>query len=387
MRAAQRRRILFLCHSASRNGATILLLHLVQWLKSHSDWEMEVLINGNGPLVPAFQEVARTTVLRGSHSLTKVLSSPSGNAIRAVLDRCLISTLLHGRSFDLIYANTAATSPQLAALRRRGRVLWHIHEMGYALRLILDRIPVSPLLDTVTRFVAVSHSVEQVLTEELSVHPDRIDMVHGFVPMPDLAQLRATRQRTRRELGWPEDAFVVGGCGAPGWRKGTDLFVQVANRLLRGPAGERMRFLWVGGAPRDREFLEYAHDVAKLGLGNRCRIIPTTPDVTAYYCAMDAFALTSREDPFPLVALEAAAHGIPTICFASAGGAPEFTSGGAGIAVPYLDTEQFALALSALHATPLRRESMGQHAQMKVRERHSIETQGPKLLNCIERCL
>src|SRR4051812_37052285 len=57
-------RILFLCHSASRNGATILLLHLLRWLKEAVNWDLQVLVAGSGPLLDDFRAVAETTVWR-----------------------------------------------------------------------------------------------------------------------------------------------------------------------------------------------------------------------------------------------------------------------------------------------------------------------------------
>lgn len=112
-------------------------------------------------------------------------------------------------------------------------------------------------------------------------------------------------------LGWPEDAFVVGGCGSIGWRKGTDLFLQIAHAINRTKGYEKVRFLWVGGEIQNQESLEFSHDAYVLGL-QYCHRIPTTAEVFDFYCAIDIFALTSREDPFPLVMLEAGAHGVPS---------------------------------------------------------------------------
>jgi glycosyltransferase involved in cell wall biosynthesis len=102
---------------------------------------------------------------------------------------------------------------------------------------------------------------------------------------------------------------------------------------------------------------------------------------------MDVFALPSREDPFPLVMLEAATHGLPTVCFAQAGGAPEFVGADAGVVVPYLDVDAFAAACAALRDDPARRTALGLEARRRVGAEHGVETQGPKLLRSIERCL
>ena len=102
---------------------------------------------------------------------------------------------------------------------------------------------------------------------------------------------------------------------------------------------------------------------------------------------MDAFALTSREDPFPLVMLEAGSLGIPVVCFAGSGGAQEFVQDDAGLIAPYLNVSAFADHLIRLNNLPLLRQSLGAAARSKVKANHTAATQAPKLRKLIERCL
>ncbi len=379
--------ILFLNHSASRNGASILLLHLLQWLRTHTDFRLEVLTDGSGPLLTEFRAVARTRVWRSPLSLLRRLERSWADAICVRMEGLALRTLLRRRHHDLVYANTAATWKHVAALgRSHGAVLWHIHELPYALRLTLGDEHARALLPTADRVIAVSASVVDALTSNFGVTRERVDLVSGFVSVCHMSpeERLAKRQRILDALHWPSDVFVVGGCGGLGWRKGSDLFVQVVQRLHHCPGA---RFLWVGGSAADTEALQFTHDVRALGLEAVCCRIPSTPDVDDYYCAMDVFALTSREDPFPLVMLEAAMHGLPTVCFESSGGGCEFVADDAGLVVPYLDVNEFARALEHLQAVPERRKALGQAARDKAIRDHCVETQGPKLLRSIEHCL
>ena len=391
MQAMTRRRtILFLNHSASRNGASLLLLHLLQWLRANTDFRLEVLSDGGGPLIDEFRAVAPTQVWRNPLFFLRGFTHPKAVALRSRLEAWLLRLSLRPH-YDLVYANTAATWRQVAALGARGgALLWHIHELPYALGLTLADERARALLPSAARVIAVSQPVARSLSAGFAVQHERVDLVHGFVPMREAAAgpTQATRRRILHELGWPEEAFVVGACGAPGWRKGSDLFLQLARRAQRPDGSPAPRFLWVGGATgADAEAQRFAHDLQALGLGDACRRVPSTAQVDDYYCAMDVFALPSREDPFPLVMLEAAVHALPTVCFESSGGGPEFVGDDAGIVVPYLDLEAFGQAIDALRADPPRRRALGAAAQRKVRQHHCIETQGPKLLRSIERCL
>ncbi len=383
-------RILFLSHSASRNGATILLLHLLRWLKNAANWEIAVLVNGSGPLVDEFRDVAETTIWRSPVFLLNAFPKRKAASLQMSLESQCLKALLVGRRFDLIYANTIATFPLVKALGNRApALLWHIHELGYALRLSIGEKAISELAPPNARFVAASSSVRDTLLYEFNVREDRVDLIHEFVPAAplDTEEQRSRRDLVRRELGWPPDVFVVGGCGSLGWRKGTDLFLQIAHAVKKSNGSEKIRFLWVGGGAEDKEALEFGYDLRALDLQGCCHRISATSDAYRYYSAMDVLALTSREDPFPLVMLEAGSHGVPTVCFADSGGGPEFVGTDAGLSSPYLDSSMFAANLMRLYDQPHLCKRLGAAALAKVRSKYVVEVQAPKLQKIIERCL
>lgn len=387
-------RILFLCHSASRNGATILLLHFLRWLRPQVDWEIEVLIYGSGPLLGEFKSICKATVYRNPAILLDMLPKRLNSALKPyvkTLEALYLKTLLLGRNnYDLIYANTGATWQQVSLLSQRTpTVLWHIHELEYGLNVSIGQDNIENAFKEITKFIAVSTSVRDTLAREFNVPYKKIDLIHGFVPLPNfnLEAFNSRRQQVLSKLGWPQDAFVVGGCGSLGWRKGTDLFLQIANIVCTANGYENVRFLWVGGGTQDNESMEFDYDLRALGLQERCRRITATDEVSDYYCAMDVFALSSREDPFPLVMLEAGSFNVPTICFKDTGGGTEFVGEECGLVAPYLDMGKFAAHIMKLHDEPDLRSRFGTSALEKVRAQHTLESQGPKLLKTIESCL
>jgi glycosyltransferase involved in cell wall biosynthesis len=148
-----------------------------------------------------------------------------------------------------------------------------------------------------------------------------------------------------------------------------------------------VRFLWVGGKRGTPDFLRFEHDLRFCGLTEAVTVVETCPNPLDYFCAMDLFALTSREDPFPLVMLEAGSVGLPVVCFESSGGAREFVEKDAGLIAPYLDTAAMADHILTLAREPGLRREMGANAVHKVRARYTVERQAPKLLEVIRRHL
>jgi glycosyltransferase involved in cell wall biosynthesis len=83
---------------------------------------------------------------------------------------------------------------------------------------------------------------------------------------------------------------------------------------------------------------------------------------------LDVFVLPSREDAFPLVVLEAASHGVPTVYFSDAGGIGEFLGEEAGIPVCYLNIESMAEKIIQLKMDDEYRMSLGKRAQQKLKD-------------------
>ena len=90
------------------------------------------------------------------------------------------------------------------------------------------------------------------------------------------------------------------------------------------------------------------------GWQSQVRFVGPAPTPLPYMLAADVFLLSSREDPFPLVCLEAADCGLPVLCFADAGGMPLFVQEDAGAVVPYLDVDEMANQLRSFLADEAR---------------------------------
>ena len=93
------------------------------------------------------------------------------------------------------------------------------------------------------------------------------------------------------------------------------------------------------------------------------------------------FLLPSREDPFPLVTLEAAECGLPTICFAEAGGMPDFVGEDAGFVVPFGNIEAMADKVVALMENQELRQKMGAQARKKLLSSFTFAQTTPKILS------
>lgn len=352
------------------------LLNFLRWLAPRQLLDIRLFLGWGGELEPAYRAVVPSLRCGRRASLVE-------RAVRRFhrdFDLTLLTLPLDG--VDVIYANTVATLRTLLALqaRRACPAVCHVHELEMAIARHCGDETFRRAVPHVSRFVAASRPVAEHLRLR-EVPASRIRPIDECIPLPHLAGAAALGARTRRELGIPEGAFVVGGCGSIDWRKGPEIFLLAAKRAVA--AGRPVHFVWVGG---DGDFVraQLAHDVRRLGLEGRVHLVGATAEPRRFFAAFDAFFLSSREDPLPLVALEAAAHGVPVVCFAGAGGAADLVAADAGFAVPYLDVDGAAERLLFLAGDEEARVRLGARAQEKVRAGHDLEVVAPRIVEVLD---
>ncbi|MEU2283142.1 glycosyltransferase [Streptomyces sp. NPDC013178] len=161
--------------------------------------------------------------------------------------------------------------------------------------------------------VAVSPAVADRL-RRWGVPSPRIQVVPNGI---DLARFRfdvTQRHHTRRRLGLPEDAYVVGGIGRLIASKRFDVLVRAMARLP-----DDHWLLLVGGGPEESVLRRTAHEAGVadrvLFTGERPYVPDGSPgpDLPSLTFAMDLLASPSPEESFGLAAVEALASGLPVL--------------------------------------------------------------------------
>ncbi len=379
----ERLRVVFLGHVARRTGAPILLLSLLQSLRPRPEIDLKIILLEGGELEGEFRATAPTLVLGKGSLASRILRKVE---VEDALHLWRARAFLGRKTPQVIYANSVATLGLAIALKRalpRSRVLCHCHELAMAVDEHVGTKRFAALAREVDLFIAVSSSMKVWLVEAFKIEAERVHVVHEFIAPPggDSATRLRERDATRAELGIAPDAFVVGSCGTADWRKSPDLMVQIAKKMSRRNGCDKIHFVWLGGTNGQHKALRY--DMERLGLKN-VTLIEARSDVSRFMISWDLFLLTSREDPFPMVCLEAAAHGLPVICFDRAGGMPEFVRTDAGFIAPYLDLDFVSDKIVSLDQDRTLLASLGACACERVMNDHLGAGSTTRILREIE---
>jgi glycosyltransferase involved in cell wall biosynthesis len=378
--------VLFVNHEASKSGATNVLLYFLKWLRVNSNIPFRILLARGGELESEFRHLAPVSVLdtRFANAARNRKSMSSWAKCFSNNGRCMSDKI------SLIYLNTIAHSTMLKLFEHSPcPVICHVHELEFW----INRIGLKNFQNLQKRtqyYIAVSNAVKENLVRNHGVMADRIAVIHGAIPINsyESREMEEIRFRTRKQLNIPQNSLVIGGVGVLGWRKGSDLFIQLAKKILNRKPNIPIHFIWVGADPTNGEqMFEVEQDAVKLRLQDFVHFVGFKQNPLEYFSIFDIYTLVSREDPFPLAMLESASLGKPLVCFEHSGGGAEFIDRDCGYVVPYLDIEEMANRTLELIRNKELRERFGQNAMHKVKQFHDISISAPKILNIINQYL
>jgi glycosyltransferase involved in cell wall biosynthesis len=294
-------KLLLVGHDAFPAGAQQLLLNLARQLQQGLGVQVEYLLLGDGKLATEYAAVAPGMVV----------------ADPARLDALIAGWAARGFTAAIVNSSAAAwVAPKLEAAGIEATLM--VHEMP---RLIREKGLLAGLRAGVAaagRIVFPAVAVRESFAELVAFDPARARIMPqgAYRMVPFSAKARA---RKRAELELPKNARLVLGAGYADLRKGFDLFLQAWRAARR--SGRKMMFCWIGDI--DPVLHTYLGDeIAAAETTGTFRYAGFQQEVADWFSAADVFALTSREDPFPSVVLEALGAGLPTIAFAGSGGIP-----------------------------------------------------------------
>ncbi|MFV0301311.1 MAG: glycoside hydrolase family 99-like domain-containing protein [Paracoccus sp. (in: a-proteobacteria)] len=348
------REITLVGHDAHPHGAQILLLNLARSYAGNG-FRVRILLLTGGVLVDQYREYARVTVLDEPE--------PAGQ------DRARLLRRLRTEDGQIAIVNTTVSAVLLPQLQEAGyRTISLIHEMDSVYRQ-MDLLPQMQLVAAHADRVVFPAPIVQTHFEAYLGRPiaNAVLRPQGLYMHRPLSPEQAAEHRhsLRAHLGVGDQTTLLLGVGYVDRRKGGDLFVRALAGMRR--AGRDVRGIWIGHA--DHAFLPEIEELARsLGVADAMQFLGRQSDPLPYYAASDVFLLTSREDPYPSVVLEAMAAGLPCIMFGGRTGSEVLADRGLAIAVPTEDTAAMARAVGTLLDQPEQTARMIATAQAHIRD-------------------
>lgn len=335
----------------AEESLTLLLRHLP------GDFDPLIVLFQDGAFAARLRDLGlRTTIMPVAESISgSTRERPRLSGALAVPAAALrLADVLRHEHIDVVHTNTLKAHVVGACAARLAGVPCVVH-----FRDILEGRSRAAM-----RLVAAACSRERIAISQAVARSYALPRT-AVVPNPldlSMATEFPTRREARALLGIPDGVPIFGIVGRINRWKGHDRFLRAAAQVLRKTPAHFV----ISGAPlfRDADFVEELHAmVDELGLHPHVTFVPWLSDPRPAYAALDVLCNCSTKEPFGRTSLEAAAAGVPTICFDDGGTAELVVDGKSGLVVPAGDEAALARAMLTFAGEEARRNAAGEAAR------------------------
>ena len=376
----KRRRVLFVSHEATRTGAPKIILSVMKHFNAQCDIQCESILHSGGFLATEFERIGPTDCMNIDRKPSEDLTKRIAKFVQREKDNLPVMAVCNSMESRFAAKELADNGVKLISLVHE-LPSSYTHEDYATIFNASERVvfPVHAVREATEAFTDVPFGKGLVLSQGL------LNPKFGTGISRD-----ESYKRIRNELGLPENAFIVLGCGTLDLRKGIDHYVNIARETVaQNNSDTPVHFVWVGEGHRwTHSPYHYVQlDLQNSPARNCVHFIGEREDVEPYFMGSDAFLLTSRVDPFPCVIHEAMASSLPVITFAGSGGAAEAVGNGSGFVIPYGDYHQAGSIIRMLAAQPEVANGMREKSYQRVHTRYRFEDYADKLIDVCESLL
>lgn len=361
--------LIFTSHDTNLGGAQNLILTLLRWMKVHTKLRIKILASSGGALKNQFEALYPTYIIDKESAdikprLHDEIQRFCGNNVVAIFMNTVVSA-------DLLTFIESIDAPKIL----------YAHELKKSIEKFYGHKKFTDAAPHYDAYIGGSQPVIENLIKSYGIPRGMTSVIESFIPIQtfNLDEPKTGKDDIRASLDISLTDTIVIGCGMIEWRKGPDLFTQVA-REGKASGLQKIKFIWIGPIPEDTKQI----DEYRKGVKDIVEFVGVKTNFKEYFQAADIFLLPSREDPFPLVCLEAADSGLPIITFAENGGSPKFVSEAkCGYVVPFEDTSAMSCRLRELIEDPKLLRALGNNGRQAVQENYSDHSAGPRVLQSI----
>ena len=207
---------------------------------------------------------------------------------------------------DVVYCHSSKGGGigRLAALGLGVKVMYNPHGWAFSMKgskvkswiyLMIERT----LAHATDQFVMISNYEKMLAVQRHVGRADRMKVIFNGVDTENIRKTAALSMVSRRDVGIPEDAYVIGMVGRISPQKAPDVFVRMAAEVVKKIP--KAWFVIVGDGEQREDIVNLAKE---LGIADRLTITGWTENPIDYMKLFDQAVLLSRWEGFGLVLAE-----------------------------------------------------------------------------------
>lgn len=340
-------KILLVGHDAYQHGAQILLLNIAKEYKRRA-YDVVVILLEGGELIDDYQSVCPTFVYDNDSITQKIEDLKLEGYSKAICN-----TIVSGQIPDILKRynySVVSLVHEMISIIRKYELVDHAKALAKSSDLVIfPSSVVKSSFDTIIDFDYKS-----------LIQPQGMFFRNKYKENPRIAQ-----KQLRSKYGISEKAKIILGVGYADHRKGFDLFIKTAQKC-----DSTYQFLWVG--KKEEKLFN--------SISSNLDLIPNfhweqsfISDLSMYYAGADLFLLTSREDPFPLVVMEAMDASCPVVAFKNAGGFVDIVNDDTGRLCEFEDASEMAEAVKFIFSEKGLYQNLEKNTKSLVEKSFSVD--------------
>lgn len=342
-------KIILIGHSGGKGGAETLLKNMIKELVNQKV-NVVVLVRGRGPIIDSYKELAPTFIIDTMEKTRNYIEKLSKIGYKSAISNTittgdLIPILKENQIYSINLIHELPGVIHLLNCEERAKIIGKESDLAvFPSKFVMDKFQTIAKIET-----------------NKEVKPQGLYMVY------DKFNPKQSKKEIYSKYNIPKNNFLIINVGLGEKRKGFDIFFEVAEKLKN----DNITFMWIGKL--DNEITEkYQEKAEKLNNFIMPGFIDNKEEFMKYYDACDTFLLTSREDPFPSVVLEAFNAEKPVIAFKDAGGFQDIVRTDiSGYLVTYENQEEIIEKINILKQDEKLRTKLGKNAK-KISKEYSF---------------
>lgn len=312
-------------HDAAFNGAQILLLNIIKNFVIVNKVKVHLFLAEGGVLIEEYKKYVSSINILNIDNIDMAI----GKLYNAGVRYALVNSSASGNITKILAKHGINTTVLIHELPWAIKN-YHIEEAAKNSAMYANRL-IFPADFVKEKFNFLNYIIT---THEQLIQPQGLYMKNVYQNDPLYAY-----QEMRSQLNLNQNDKIVLGCGYGDYRKGVDLFCSVANSFIQ----TNVKFLWLGNITGDmQKFISESTNVIQLPASNDRDFI------SKVIASSDIFFISSREDPFPSVVMEALSVGKPVVGFSGCGGFTELIDDQLGILCDINDLDSVTEAINKL---------------------------------------
>lgn len=303
----KKEKIIVVSHDAYPHGGQYLALNIGRALSENFNYEVEFILRKTGILIEEFEKVGNV------HHIYNMTDK----------EQQKLYLELYKKGFVKAIANTSVVGDVVEGLvDAKINVISLIHEMSQTIKTMNLFSSLNQIYKKADLVVLPNKIVKNDIKNIFDIDEEKTEISPQglFRINPYRFKKSEARDKLCNELGIGLNSQIVLNIAYADYRKGLDLFAEIASKVI--DTLQDVHFVWVGdNAPDLMEEIKskFITNTNKVNL----HFVGHQTEIEHYYAGSDLFLLTSREDPFPSVVLDAMNCALPVVGFKNCGGFEE----------------------------------------------------------------